>query len=407
MSEQFLTKLRTDRERAQTTIDDLLTRAATDERDLEDAETAIVEANATKIRELDPQIQIYSDLELRKASAATLAQKVDRATSDDNRETETLTREAANRLLREEFPTPGLWIQAQHFAKTDRDVAKRLQRVMAHQTTSDNPGIIPTPVVGPLLGILERRRPTINSVNNKVMPAKGKSFDRPRVTQHTLVGEQTGEKQPLLSQKMTIDSISVPKKTVGGVLNISQQDIDWSEPSILDLVIEDMLTQIAIETNAGYVVDFNTAVTAAIPSTPATFVADFYLASSMVIAATGQPPSTLWVSPDVWAQLGGLLDSTGRPLFSAGAPANSVGSTSPGSVAGSVLGVPLVVDAAWPNQTCVLGDATYAEFYTSPDGMLRAVEPELLGLQIAVYQYVAGLIADPGAFVKLTGLGTP
>ncbi|RPJ84924.1 MAG: phage major capsid protein, partial [Acidobacteria bacterium] len=325
MSDQYLARLRTERERAQSTVNDLLTRAATDERDLDESEAQVVEQQATRIRELDPQIEIYSDIALRNASSAALAQRVDRATSDDHRETETLTREAANRLIREEFPTPGAFITAQHEARTNKDVARRLTRVLAHQTTSDNPGILPTPVVGPLLGTLERRRPTINSVNKRTMPAKGKNFERPRITQHTLVGEQTGEKQPLLSQKLVIDSISVPKKTVGGVLNISQQDLDWTEPAILDLVIEDLLTQIMVETNTGYVTAFNTAVTQTLATTNATFIKDFYTASSMVMAATGNPPTTAWVSPDTWAILGGMVDGAGRPLFPPTAPSNPVG----------------------------------------------------------------------------------
>jgi acyl carrier protein len=36
---------------------------------------SVSEQQATRIRELDPQIQIYSDLELRKASAANLAER--------------------------------------------------------------------------------------------------------------------------------------------------------------------------------------------------------------------------------------------------------------------------------------------------------------------------------------------
>lgn len=406
MADKYLLRLREEREAAQKTVDDILERAASEDRDADEGEVQIVENKAERIKQLDQQIQPLADLVLRNASAASLHEKVNRATNDEVREGELITRSESDRILREEYPTAGSYIVAMHAAKSDKDVARRLTRVMAHQLTSDNPGLLPTPVIGNLLGVLESRRPTINSVGVRQMPAKGKNFERPRLTGHSIADQQSGEKQPLVSQKITVDSVSVPKVTTGTVINISQQDLDWSQPSVLDLVLSELYAAIAVETNSVLVDAFVAAVTQTHASTLPTFVSDFYTAAGMIIAETGQPPTNLWVSPDVWGQIGGATDSTGRPLFSAGSPSNSVGSTTPSSLYGSVLGVPLVVDSAFPAQTAILGDRDFVEYYESSNGQLRAVEPELLGLQVSAYVYHAHLIANPLAFVKMTGLGS-
>src|SRR5690606_3933164 len=75
-------------------------------------------------------------------------------------------------------------------------------------------------------------------------------------TQHTAVaaqgaaGSAADEKSELVSQKMTITRLTANAVTYGGYVNISRQNIDFSSPQILDLVINDLAAQYAIETEA-------------------------------------------------------------------------------------------------------------------------------------------------------------
>ena len=74
---------------------------------------------------------------------------------------------------------------------------------------------------------------------------------RPKVTQHTNVAVQpTGEKNELVSQKMTIAKQTVTAETYGGYVNVSRQDIDWSTPAIMDIVIHDLAGKYGTVTEA-------------------------------------------------------------------------------------------------------------------------------------------------------------
>ena len=109
----------------------------------------------------------------------------------------------------------------------------RIQRAIADQKTSDTTGILPTPIVGTVVNLIDANRPLISSLGGaKAMAGiPGSTFTRPKVTQHTLVGVQAGEKTQLPSQKMMITPIPFDKSTYGGTVDISRQDIDWTSPA--------------------------------------------------------------------------------------------------------------------------------------------------------------------------------
>ena len=80
------------------------------------------------------------------------------------------------------------------------------------------------------------------------------TFYRPRVTQGTSVANQgtagaaADEKAELVRQKMTITRTSATAVTYGGYVNVSRQDIDFSTPQIMDIVVRDLAARYAIQT---------------------------------------------------------------------------------------------------------------------------------------------------------------
>ena len=123
-----------------------------------------------------------------------------------------------------------------------REARERLEtynRAAAHQTTADNPGLLPTPIVAPVVNFIDASRPLVSFLGPKQIPSN--TWVRPKVTQHTTVALQPGgEKQELVSQKMTIAKLTATAATYGGYVNVSRQDIDWAQPSIMDTVIGDL-----------------------------------------------------------------------------------------------------------------------------------------------------------------------
>src|SRR5262249_59743409 len=112
------------------------------------------------------------------------------------------------------------------------------QRAAAHQTTADNAGLIPTPILGPVVSFIDSNRPLVNRLGARQLP--GQTWSRPKVTQHVSVTTQSAEKAELASQKMTITKLTATAVTYGGYVNVSRQDIDLTPPGVLDIVITDL-----------------------------------------------------------------------------------------------------------------------------------------------------------------------
>jgi len=286
------------------------------------------------------------------------------------------------------------------------DAMQRLNlynRAASHQTTSDNPGLLPTPIVGPVVNFIDAARPLVGQLGPRQLP--GSTFSRPKVTQHTAVAAQAGEKQELTSQKMIIGKLSVTPTTLGGYVNISRQDIDWSQPAVMDIVINDLAAQYAILTEKTAVQAFYAGGTAGgtIPATPdaAAVAGQLWAAAASVYTATkGQGRLIAVASPDVLGILG--------PLF---APVNPLNAQSLGfsaadfgqGVMGTISGITVVVSSGFAaaKSLMVLSTAA-AEVYEDRIGSLQVVEPSVLGVQVAYAGYFADLIVEAGGIVKVT-----
>jgi HK97 family phage major capsid protein len=293
---------------------------------------------------------------------------------------------------------------------SERDAERARQRFeraraldRADQTTGDTPGLLPTPILGPVVTFLPTVRPFLGSIASRPMPASGKTFSRPVVAQHTTVGPQSAEKVALPSQKMTINPLQVTKGTYGGTLDISFQDRDWTDPAILQIVIEDLAAEYAYATDAAACTAFKAAVTATIAladaTQPAAWLGAIYSAASSIAASTANRlPDTLWVSTDVWRALGMLSDTQGRPLFPVLGPINADGTMQPGEWAANPFGLRLIVDNNLGVKTAIVGLSSATEYYEQIGGLVSITEPSILGYQVAYYGYFASATPAPSAF---------
>jgi HK97 family phage major capsid protein len=281
---------------------------------------------------------------------------------------------------------------------------KLYNRAAAHQTTSDNAGLLPAPILGNVLNFIDAARPVVAALGPRQIPGTG--FGRPKVTQHTAVAAQSAEKAELTSQKMTITKLTVTPVTYGGYVNVSRQDIDWTQPQVMDIVITDLAAQYAIKTEAVAVQAFYTGATAGTVTIPATPTADnvaaaFWGAAAQVyngVKGTGRLIAA--ASPDVLGILGGLF-----------APVNPVDSQSSGFTAstfgqgamGSIGGIPVYVTSGFAAAKSLLVMSTSAaEVYEDRIGSLQVVEPSVLGVQVAYAGYFAPLLTEATGIIKVT-----
>src|SRR5262245_60775918 len=111
-------------------------------------------------------------------------------------------------------------------------------RAAAHQTTADNAGLIPAPILGPVVSFIDQNRTLVSRLGPRQLP--GQTWSRPKVTHHTNVALQSAEKAELVSQKMTITKLTGTAGTYGGYVNVSRQDADFTQPGIMDIIIGDL-----------------------------------------------------------------------------------------------------------------------------------------------------------------------
>jgi HK97 family phage prohead protease len=285
----------------------------------------------------------------------------------------------------------------------DRDAALRLRA--ADQKLADNPPQVPTPVVGNLIDTMNADRPIIASARRLPLPAAGKTFQRPTITQHVLVGEQSGELVALDSQKMTTAALDVVKRTFGGSLRISFQDRDWTDPGILALILADFDTVYARTTEAAAATELQTATgheVLAARTDPAVVLKALYPAAAKVKTAAGQMPDVLYAGVTSWTDLGSLSDTAKRPVFPTLAPANAPGQMRATSLEANPLGLRLIVSTDLPADYLAVGYSQALEWYENGPATLQDVDVTALGVVVAKYGYAAGKLVLPGAVVELS-----
>jgi len=275
--------------------------------------------------------------------------------------------------------------------------------------TSDTPGILPTPIVQPVYNNFRGLRPVVDAIGVKAMPGGGKVFIRPEVTTHTSMGKQTTENTALQSGTFVVFNNQVTKDTYGGYVTISEQDLDWTDPAVLALVLDDMGRIYANQTDdvaadalvAGATV--TRVLSAANLSAPDKWVEWVYGASATILSSSnGNLPTHLFVDPTMWSNLGKLVDTANRPLFPQAGPTNAFGQVAPGVAAGNAFGLTVVVDRNFASNTLIIGAPDGFEIFEQQKGAISIDVPSTLSRTIAFRGYFATLMIDETKFVKRT-----
>lgn len=286
----------------------------------------------------------------------------------------------------------------------DVDPSNELGRVVAHGIAAD--GTAPVTIEGDLIKFVDANRYAVNAVRQLPMPDNhAPTFKRPRTTQRTTVAQQVTEGDVLSSQRLQNTGDTVTKTTQGGVLSLSEQEIDWTDPAMLGLAIEDLAQSYAIATDkvltAALEVAFTASVQTVVSNTATAAVFTTQLAAAIVACygTAKQVPDTLFVALDRWGYLAGLTDTTGRPIFPPVGPQNASGSNG-GALARftgfNIMGLNVVVDPNFTTGVWAVGVSSLAEFYEENKGLLSVNVPSTLEVQYAYRGYVAANVYTQG-----------
>src|SRR5262245_41166833 len=252
----MLSRLVAEIEEQQTFIDGVVQDAEKDGRDLNSQEMELATRARKRVGELQPQVDQL--IELRRMGSESRAKIAEMAPFMRDREQE--------RPKEIEYRNAGEYALDRWRAGIgNKEAVQRLDiyhRAAAHQTTADNPGLIPTPILGPVVSFIDSNRPLVTNLGPRQLP--GQTWSRPKVTQHSTVAAQSAEKAELVSQKLTITKLTATAATYGGYVNISRQDLDFTTPGVLDIVINDLAAQYAVLSEANAFTTFDAAATAGI-----------------------------------------------------------------------------------------------------------------------------------------------
>lgn len=285
------------------------------------------------------------------------------------------------------------------------EFAANIKAAAPNVVTSDLDGVLPTPIVAPVYNGLIGRRPVIDAIGTRAMPQGGKVFIRPSVTTHTTVGLSNGENVALDQGTLVITDNQVTKAVYGGYVKLSEEAMDWSQPEVLSVLLDDMARVYAKQTET--VVE--TALEAGISTTQAAFDvtdpaawADFvYDCSVTILNASSHLPTHMFVSPSFFGALGKLSDTADRPLFPQVGPMNAFGNVSPTSLVGNAFGLQVVV-TPYNSDFLAVGNADGFEIFEQPKGAISAEANDgSLSRTIAFRGYLATLMIDAAKFVKI------
>ena len=376
----------------------------------QDADRDLTPSEMELITEARKRIEVVEE-QLESLNAARQTQQRARKRADDLQRAMLEMRHEVDKGAVEYRSAGEYALDAYKSALGDREARERMEffhRAAAHQKTADNLGVIPDPIVGDVVSFIDAARPMVQAVGPQPLPSN--SWHRPRVTQHTSVdvqgaaGAAADEKAELVSQKMTITRLTANAVTYGGYVNVSRQNIDFSNGQIMDIIIRDLAAQYAIQTEAalGTELDASTATAVGYGASPTadTVRGALWAAAADIYGVTkGQGRLVLAVAPDRLETFGPLFPPIwGVTEDGEGLRAGNFGS---GGV-GGISGIQTVMSAGLASGKAFLFSTAAVEVFEQRVGTLQVTEPSVMGVQVAYAGYFTPLTIDDGGIIELT-----
>jgi len=274
----------------------------------------------------------------------------------------------------------------------------RIQAAFTNVLTVDVPGAVP-PYRAELVPTISYGMPLVDAITTRPLPPYGMRVEYPIWTDPPdSYAIQAGEKQAIASGMVAMGTGFADVKTWAQGNDISFQTAQRSDPSFIELYLQEC------GKNAAKVYDQYVGTQLLAAATAATPGADFVSNVAALYGAldpTTTPAGSLFlaVSYDIHTSLIGVTGDVGPAYWDLSI---GLGSMIPGVDGG------IIVDPWLPAGTMLLGSKAGAVSYGGPaeSADVRVVDVSLLGYDIGVYFMAALAIPYPDAFAKLTGIVT-
>lgn len=217
----------------------------------------------------------------------------------------------------ENKPDRGAWMQAVLRMLSGERIPDMQMRALADLVTTDNVGVVPDAISREIIGVIDPRRPFMQTTRQLQTPTSGMSLVVPRIVTRPTVDIQDAEKDELTSTATSVDTVTYDAVSKGGAGDISLQLLKRSDPSFLGLYLE-LLAE-------AYALDSEDEAVDALLSATGTIdggfldVEDAHIGNAWIGAysAMKRPPDTIWLSSEaVGAFIDAKATGTNAPLYS-------------------------------------------------------------------------------------------
>ncbi|CAB4180112.1 Prohead protease [uncultured Caudovirales phage] len=296
--------------------------------------------------------------------------------------------------LRSPITTPESYLA--HSIKAMRGDLDSRDFVHAANSTSDNPGLIPTRQLTEVVnGLADNVRASIDSISTGTLPNAGMIFQIPRITVLPDVS-QIDELDTITPVNMESEFIDVYVKSFKGSQVMSVELADRSDPIFLQEALRNLTSQYARATNiynSGVITTDATVGSPdyADPVSPVDILKWISDGAVAIYGATHRFADAVVMSPENWGNVMSM-SVDGRPIYNALQPQNAAGNAQPRSLRGSINGIDLWVDTALSGvdsgSMYVINRDSYT-WYESPTLQLRTNYLEDGSIGILLYGFGA------------------
>lgn len=264
--------------------------------------------------------------------------------------------------------------------------------------------------IGQINDLIANNRPTLNAFSSAALPASGMTVEYAHVSANTLaVGVQDPENEALSFGNISIDTVSANVITYGGYTSMSKQVVERSTVNFVDTAIRALAIQYAKATNAKAIstiagLDMTGKIFDCDGGTAASLIEGIAQGAAYINNATGLNPEFIVCSPDAYVTMMKVVGSDGRPVVSVDGPGvNNIGSANVPGLRGSLLGLPVIVDAQFSSGQVFLANSAAIQTLESAGAPVRLQDSDITTLtdSISVYGYIAATVPFEGAIVKL------
>ena len=280
-----------------------------------------------------------------------------------------------------------------------------IERALADVTSQDVAGIMPAQHIRELYDVIAASQPLVDAAGSAPAPNR-LTYEYPVVTQRPTVGLIAGgaEKVEIPSRDIKISPGTANVVTLAGGHDVSVQVLQLSDPSFLQISGQLYAEEMARATDV-YAYTMYSAMAAhkvSIGLTVPGWVPGLFDLAAAIVASSRRFPDRLVLSPDLWANLGGAVDTEGRPIFTSSSGSNPAGSASLTDQNGDVRGLRFIVDPNLPADRGLMFASSAFRAALGPVQTMTADVPAKLGQDYAMFRFAAMLPIDPEGMAEFS-----